>query len=166
VDDSVKAIKEAIVTRINIDAAEKQRGIVPRTREIAAQTQKIQDHATPDLRADAAMTHSSGPSGRGRRWYNSLTNSAVENAEGESVFVGDAQWGTETIRAIGVGPNPLARFPRARQGQMGVEEGWGIARAIWEAIDSDNKWESTSPWLLPWMRTSLPENLIIQSWLS
>ncbi len=32
---------------------------------------------------------------------------------------------------------PSARFPRARQGQMGVEEGWGIARAIWEAIDSD-----------------------------
>jgi malonate decarboxylase beta subunit len=136
VDDSVKAIKEAIVTRINIGVAEKQRGIVPRTREIAAQTQKIQHHATPDLRAGAAMTHSSG---RGRRWYNSLTNGAVENTEGKSVFVGDAQWGTETIRAIGVGPNPLARFPRARQGQMGVEEGWGIARAIWEAIDSDNE---------------------------
>ena len=136
VNDSVKVITETIVTRINSDVADKQRGIVPRTREIAAQTQKIQDHATPDLRTDAAMTHSSG---RGRRWYNLLTNGAVENAEGKSVFVGDAQWGTETVRAISVIPNPLARFPRARQGQLGVEEGWGIARAIWEAINNDNE---------------------------
>jgi malonate decarboxylase beta subunit len=63
---------------------------------------------------------------------------AAEHAEGKSLLVGDAQWGTETIRAISVVPNPLARFPRARHGQMGVEEGWGIARAIWKAIDGDN----------------------------
>jgi malonate decarboxylase beta subunit len=136
VDDSVQAIKEAIVTRINIGAAEKQRGIVLRTREIAVQTQKIQDHATPDLEPDAEKSFSSG---RGRRWYNALMENAAEHAEGKSLLVGDAQWGTETIRAISVVPNPLARFPRARQGQMGVEEGWGIARAIWEAIDSDNE---------------------------
>jgi malonate decarboxylase beta subunit len=143
VDDSVDAIKEAIVTRINIGVTEKQHGMVPRTRDIAAQTQKIQNHSTPDLKPDAAMT---GFTGRGRRWYNALTENAAENttkngsenAEGKSILAGDAQWGTETIRAMSVVPNPLSRFPRARQGQMGVEEGWGIARAIWGAIDSDN----------------------------
>ena len=47
------------------------------------------------------------------------------------------QWGNELVRAISVVPDPNARFPRARQGQVGLEEGWGIAQAIWEAIKSD-----------------------------
>src|SRR6202045_4198835 len=135
VDDSVDAIKECIATQINLGVTKKQRGTVARTRAIAAQTQKIQDHATADLEPGDAKTSSSG---RGRRWYNALMENADEHAEGKSLLVGDAQWGSETIRAITVVPNPLARFPRARQGQMGVEEGWGIARAIWAAIDSDN----------------------------
>src|ERR1700722_4769181 len=125
VDDSVDAIKECIATQINIGVTKKQRGTVARTREITAQTQKIQDHATADLEPDSAKTPSSG---RGRRWYNALMENTAENAaeraEGKSLLVGDAQWETETIRAISVIPNPLARFPRARQGQMGVEEGW------------------------------------------
>ena len=135
VDDSVDAIKECIATQINLGVTKKQRGTVARTRAIAAQTQKIQDHATADLEPGDAKWSSSG---RGRRWYNALMENADEHAEGKSLLVGDAQWGTETIRAISVVPNPLARFPRARQGQMGVEEGWGIARAVWDAIDSDN----------------------------
>jgi malonate decarboxylase beta subunit len=95
VDDSVDAIKEAIVTRINIGVTEKQHGMVPRTLDIAAQTQKIQNHSTPDLKPDAAMT---GFSGRGRRWYNALTENGAENttkngsenAEGKSILAGDA----------------------------------------------------------------------------
>jgi malonate decarboxylase beta subunit len=137
-DDSVDAIKEAIATRINIAVAEKQCGMAPRTRDIEVQTKKIQDHAMGDLKRDAVKASFSA---RGRRWYNALTENtagdAAENAEGKSILVGDVRWGAEALRVISVVPNPLARFPRARQGQMGVEEGWGIARAIWEAIDSD-----------------------------
>jgi malonate decarboxylase beta subunit len=146
VDDSVDAIRAAIVTRINNGVMEKQHGMIPRTRDIAAQIQKIQDHTMSDLTPGAAIT---GVSGRGRRWYNALmkkatenthenaSKDAAENAEGKAILAGDAQWGTDTIRAISVVPSPLSRFPRARQGQLGVEEGWGIAAAIWEAIDSD-----------------------------
>jgi malonate decarboxylase beta subunit len=134
VDDSVDAIKECIAAQMNIGVTKKQRETVARTRDIAAQTQKIQDHATADLEPDAKTPSS----GRGRRWYNALMENAAEHSEGKSLLVGDAQWDSETIRAISVVPNPLARFPRARHGQMGVEEGWGIARAIWKAIDSDN----------------------------
>jgi malonate decarboxylase beta subunit len=134
VDDSVEAIKEAIATQINIGMTEKEPGMVARTRDIAAQIQKIQDHTMLDLEPDAAQTYLSS---RGRRWYNALMGNAPENTDGKSILVGDAQWGAETVRAISVVPNALARFPRARQGQMGVEEGWGIARAIWETIDTD-----------------------------
>jgi malonate decarboxylase beta subunit len=135
VDDSVEAIKEGIATQINIGVTEKESGMVPRTREISAQIQKIQDHTTPDLEPGAAPTYLSS---RGRAWHNALMGRAVENTDGKSILVGDAQWGAETVRAISVVPNALARFPRARQGQMGVEEGWGIAAAVWEAIDTDN----------------------------
>src|ERR1700686_2655608 len=134
VDDSVEAIKEAIATQINIGMTEKEPGMVARTRDIAAQIQKIQDHTMLDLEPDAAQTYLSS---RGRRWYNALMGNAPKNTDGKSILVGDAQWGAETVRAISVVPNALARFPRARQGQMGVEEGWGIARAIWETIDTD-----------------------------
>jgi malonate decarboxylase beta subunit len=134
VDDSVEAIKEAVAARMNIGITYNVRGTVARTRDIAAQIQKIDDHTMAGLLSDAANTSASG---RGRWWYKALMENAVENTAGKSILVGDAQWGTETIRAITVVPNPLARFPRARQGQMGVEEGWGIARATCEAIDSD-----------------------------
>ncbi|HEX3372533.1 MAG TPA: biotin-independent malonate decarboxylase subunit beta, partial [Candidatus Acidoferrales bacterium] len=100
VDDSVEAMKEAIVTRINTGAMETQHRMVPRTRDIAAQTQKIKDHPMPDSKPETARP---GFSARGRRWYNALMDSAAENtpeiAEAKSILVGDTQWGTESLRA-------------------------------------------------------------------
>jgi malonate decarboxylase beta subunit len=135
VDDSVADIKEAIVTGINLGARGEQRATVARTRDVARQSQKINAHSMPSVEPAAAKTNFLS---RGRRWYNALMKNAHENEDGKSLCIGDAQWGTETVRAISVVPDPLARFPRARHGEMGVEEGWGIARAIWEAIDHDN----------------------------
>lgn len=135
VDDSVADIKEAIVTGINLGARGEQRATVARTRDVAGQIQKINAHSVPSLEPAAAKTNFFS---RGRRWYNALMKNAHENADGKSLRIGDAQWGTEAVRAISVVPDPLARFPRARHGEMGVEEGWGIAGAIWEAIDDDN----------------------------
>jgi malonate decarboxylase beta subunit len=62
---------------------------------------------------------------------------SASEMEGKSVLVGDTQWGPESIRAISVVSDRMARFPRARHGQVGLEEGWGIARAIWDAIKGD-----------------------------
>jgi malonate decarboxylase beta subunit len=83
------------------------------------------------------LSASSSPSSRGLEWFNALTENEGSAAQGESVLVEDVQWGREQVRAISVVPNPNARFAQARQGQMGLEEGWGIAQAIWEAIKSD-----------------------------
>jgi malonate decarboxylase beta subunit len=135
VDDSVESVRGAIVAQINIGVKGSRPGTIPRTRDVAAQIQKIQEHTMPSLKPDAATTDFSS---RGRQWYNALMENADERADGKSLLVGDAQWGAEPVRAISVVPNSVARFPRARQGQMGVEEGWGIASAIWEAINNDN----------------------------
>jgi malonate decarboxylase beta subunit len=53
------------------------------------------------------------------------------------VIYADAPLGTELVRAISITPNPHARFPRARQGQFGVEEGWAIASCIQTAVQQD-----------------------------
>jgi malonate decarboxylase beta subunit len=134
-DDSASDIKEAILTQINLGASGKQHATVARARDVAAQILKINAHSMPGLEPVVAKTNFLS---RGWRWYNALMENAHENADGKSLCVGDAQWGTETVREITVVPDPGARFPRARHGEMGVEEGWGIARAIWEAIDHDN----------------------------
>jgi malonate decarboxylase beta subunit len=135
VDDCVADIKEAIVTQINIGVIGKQHATVPRTRDVAAQIQKINAHSMPGLQPAAAKTLFLS---RGRWWYNALMENAGDNADGKSLCVGDAQWSTETVRVVSIVPDPGARFPRARHGEMGVEEGWGIARAIWDAINSDD----------------------------
>lgn len=72
---------------------------------------------------------------RGMRWFEAL--SAGEAAASESVQVADVQWIGQPLRLIAVVPNKRGRFPRARSGQVGIEEGWKIASRVHEAIAAD-----------------------------
>jgi malonate decarboxylase beta subunit len=134
VDDSVDAVTSAVAERISIGAVRAAGVGLARIRDLAGQLQKIKEYPIADRIASGA---SSSPSGRGLQWFNALAEKDVTVAEGKSLLVKDVQWGQELVRAISVVPNPNARFPQARQGQTGLEEGWGIAHAIWEAIRSD-----------------------------
>lgn len=75
---------------------------------------------------------------RGRIWFEALTNSDGEK-EGycPSILCTDKVFGNEITRFIAVVPNPNARFPRARHGEVGLEEGFTIAKYIREAIKED-----------------------------
>jgi malonate decarboxylase gamma subunit len=53
------------------------------------------------------------------------------------VRVADAPLGDEHARFIAVVPDPASRFPRARQGEVGVEEGWALAEHVRAAIRED-----------------------------
>ncbi len=72
---------------------------------------------------------------RGLAWLGALTNGATSN-EG-SVRFADVEWGGEPVRLVCVVPNAAARFPRARAGQVGIEDGWTIATAVHAAIAAD-----------------------------
>lgn len=134
VDDSVNAVASAVGERISL-AAVQAAGVGPtRTRNFARQLQNIHEYPVADR---MTFTASSSEPSRGLQWFNALIENYVPVAKGKSVLVEDVQWGNELVRAISVVPDPNARFPRARQGQVGLEEGWGIAQAIWEAIKSD-----------------------------
>lgn len=74
---------------------------------------------------------------RGQAWLEALTGTVGKQCQVASVVYADATWNSEQVRAICVTPNSEARFPRARQGQFGVEEGWAVASCVRVAMNED-----------------------------
>ncbi|GAB3625939.1 biotin-independent malonate decarboxylase subunit gamma [Pandoraea terrae] len=56
---------------------------------------------------------------------------------GDTLRVVDAQIANRDARYIAVVPDPDNRFPRVRQGEVGLVEGWQLARAVRDAIAAD-----------------------------
>jgi malonate decarboxylase gamma subunit len=82
---------------------------------------------SPEANLDAV----SSPSCRGRVWFDALTGGAGVISSGpRSVCVADAALGSETARFIAVVPDTQNRFPRARAGEVGLDEGWALARHV------------------------------------
>jgi malonate decarboxylase beta subunit len=133
VNDSVDDIAAAVKDQVEAGLAHRQRTAL-RIRDIELQTRKLAEHPLP---ASPHISVETRPSGRGLRWFCALLGNPIANFEKKSVLVADTQWSGQSIRVISVVCNAHARFPRARQGQVGIEEGWGIAKAVWDAIDSD-----------------------------
>jgi malonate decarboxylase gamma subunit len=79
------------------------------------------------------------PSSRGRTWFQALGDKAhpVDTGLG-SVLVSDANWGGERVRLLAIVPDPRNRFPRARHGELGLDEGWALAHHVREAIAADH----------------------------
>jgi malonate decarboxylase gamma subunit len=75
---------------------------------------------------------------RGRTWFRALAGGAqpVETGLG-SVLVADAALGGERVRLLAVAPDPQNRLPRARQGELGLDEGWALARHVRDAVAAD-----------------------------
>jgi malonate decarboxylase gamma subunit len=81
----------------------------------------------------------STPAGmRGKVWFKGLTgcDSPLPGDPG-SVLVSDVMLGNETARFLCVVPNPQARFPCARHGEVGLEEAYALATHIRAAVDQD-----------------------------
>ncbi|HUA92599.1 MAG TPA: biotin-independent malonate decarboxylase subunit gamma [Terracidiphilus sp.] len=75
---------------------------------------------------------------RGRIWFKALSGSNGAQPDGPaSLLVADAELGAEKVSYLAVAPDDQARFPRARGGEVGVEEGWYGARALRRIIEAD-----------------------------
>ena len=71
---------------------------------------------------------------RGERWLDLLTNHEPKNAGWpDSVRVVDY----EGARFIAVVPDPNNHYPRARNGEVGLIEGWTLAKVVNETIIAD-----------------------------
>lgn len=79
------------------------------------------------------------PTSRGRTWFHALAGRAepVETGLG-TVLVADAPLAGELVRLLVIVPDPQNRFPRARHGELGLDEGWALARHVQDAIAADS----------------------------
>jgi malonate decarboxylase gamma subunit len=76
---------------------------------------------------------------RGRVWFEALTGGAGAIASGlRSVCVADTDLGGQLARFIAVVPDAQNRFPRARGGEVGIDEGWALALHVRHAIAADH----------------------------
>lgn len=80
----------------------------------------------------------SSANSRGRIWIEALAGKQKQPSwMPGSVIVSDSELNGEPARFLAVVPNPDSRFPRVRNGEVGLEEGWSLARAVREVVDAD-----------------------------
>ncbi|GAB01706.1 MULTISPECIES: biotin-independent malonate decarboxylase subunit gamma [Acinetobacter] len=77
-------------------------------------------------------------SSRGRHWFGALTDQfqAVDSGIA-SLLIADGQLNGIPTRVFCVVNNEQNLYPRARQGEVGLLEGWSLARAVDQVIEAD-----------------------------
>ncbi|WLI06362.1 biotin-independent malonate decarboxylase subunit gamma [Pseudomonas sp. FP597] len=77
---------------------------------------------------------------RGLQWFNALSAGATPvGGLPDSLKAADGVLGEQAVRFIAVVTDAQNRFPRARSGEVGLLEGWGLAKAVDEAIVRGDK---------------------------
>jgi malonate decarboxylase gamma subunit len=74
---------------------------------------------------------------RGATWLECLAGAVAPVHDWAGVKVHDALLAGQPARYIAVVPDPDNRFPRARNGEVGLVEGWQLAQAVQEVIAAD-----------------------------
>jgi malonate decarboxylase gamma subunit len=75
---------------------------------------------------------------RGTVWFRAFTGHASPMiGDPNSVLTGDAPLGSDHARFLCVVPDPHARFPCARHGEVGLEEGYTLAARVREVVEHD-----------------------------
>ena len=83
---------------------------------------------------------SAAAGGRGRAWFEALSHDApVLQGGAPSVLAADIDVAGESVRAIAVVKDPENRFVRARDGEVGLDEGWEVAARVREAMGPDKR---------------------------
>jgi len=79
---------------------------------------------------------------RGLNWFQALSANATEVVGlPHSVKAADGVLGNQPVRFLAVVADADNRFPRARSGEVGLLEGWGLAKAVDSAIELDRDTE-------------------------
>ena len=79
---------------------------------------------------------------RGRVWFEALAGKPAKHVPSvPSVLVADTTLQNERVRFLAIVQDPENRFPCARQGQVGLQEGWNLAKQVRDAIKADENGE-------------------------
>ena len=76
---------------------------------------------------------------RGGIWFEAMAGTGATGTGPASVLCADGSVGDEQVRFLAVVPDAGAKFTRARHGEVGLEEGWALARYVREAITGDGE---------------------------
>ncbi|WP_427910816.1 biotin-independent malonate decarboxylase subunit beta [Pediococcus parvulus] len=93
---------------------------------------------------EAVSTTEEKPKSRGRLWFEKLTG--IQNAETNIPTVLQATVDGKTYVAIV--PDPKNRFPRVRNGEAGLQEGFAIANVVNKVVQEDANKETKRPIVL------------------
>lgn len=74
---------------------------------------------------------------RGATWMRALADGTPVPGYGSTLQVVDAALAGQPARYIAVVPDAENRFPRARNGEVGLIEGWQLARAVRDVMTAD-----------------------------
>lgn len=78
-------------------------------------------------------------SSRGLRWLRALSGSeGLLHEEPATVRLADAMLGENLACFVAVVPDPANRFPRARHGEVGLDEGWALARLLRHTVEASS----------------------------
>jgi len=145
VEDDITAFKNAIIQAMTPSKT------VPRTQNIGhflsllsrydlskknTKTDVVELIAKGDKPVNFHLEDKPAP-GRGRSWFGILTGNAPSISEYPSVLVADVNLEGKKTRFIAVVTNQANSFYRARNGEVGLLEGWAIAKYVRQAIEED-----------------------------
>src|SRR5260370_7126382 len=89
------------------------------------------------------MSNEKSISARGRIWFEALAGKQAKHVPSvPSVLVADTMMEKERVRFLAIVADPDNRFPCARQGQAGLQEGWNLAKQVRDAIQADENPEN------------------------
>lgn len=74
---------------------------------------------------------------RGATWMRALAVGTAVPGYGSTLQVVDAALAGQPARYVAVVPDAENRFPRARNGEVGLVEGWQLARAVRDVMTAD-----------------------------
>lgn len=144
VKDDIDEFKKAILKAVDKKKA------VPRTQQIDRflslvnqldpskrnSKQDIIKLLETQIKETPAIADAKTPS-RGRTWFKQFTQNADSVSDFPGVLVADISFFDQPTRFIAVVPNASNRFPRAAHGEVGLQEGWVLAKYIRQAIEED-----------------------------
>ncbi|MEH7544654.1 MULTISPECIES: biotin-independent malonate decarboxylase subunit beta [Bacillaceae] len=156
VDDDIEAFQHAILSAVKKAAGKPPRSTQverylmflqtvdpsePINAEKARHLWKQSEQNTLDEYSFKRPIQENGIVSRGNKWFTLLTKGSPTISKTPSVLCADSFIGNVPARFLAVVPDKFSRFPRARSGEFGLEEGWMIAKYVRDVIEEDQNQE-------------------------
>ena len=94
-------------------------------------------------------TKSLAAASRGAVWLKALDPEAKLLGELiPSVAAADGEIDGRAVRFMAVLPDPKNRYPRARKGEVGLLEGWAVAKSVLDFVQAESSQEEKTPLVL------------------